>query len=229
MCADFDDVAKQVAKDCKMEERAGKNWMKDSTEDLCKNIFGDSDGGHSECTILAQEKLLGYSLKCMLNSERREEMKDGALMYKNKDDTFATGLVNLFFFECGAASTGNVWLHPSGYVKPWKPEQNVAAHNLGAVDDGADGQSDDDEDLSKDADDELQAGLDDAYAWDSSGADQKTKRDPMDDEQFKIRYELGELTEDELVDLNDADLEEYLVSDKYDANARDKDDAKSEL
>ena len=50
----------------------------------------------------AQSKLLGYSLKCMLDDQRRNTMEDGGLAYKHPD-TMVTGLVNMFFFECAAA------------------------------------------------------------------------------------------------------------------------------
>ena len=39
-------------------------------------------------------------------------------MYKNADK-MASGLVNLFFFECKKEYTGSVWMQEPGYVTPW--------------------------------------------------------------------------------------------------------------
>ena len=50
--------------------------MEDPTDVLCENVFGGKDGS-TACTAMAQEKLLGYSLKCMLDNSRQEKMKDG--------------------------------------------------------------------------------------------------------------------------------------------------------
>jgi hypothetical protein len=55
---------------------------------------------------LAQEKLLGYPLRCMIAPERHEKMKDGGLMYKNNASQYTSGLVNMFFFECKTEYTG---------------------------------------------------------------------------------------------------------------------------
>lgn len=207
--------------------------MEDSTDDLCANIFGDKESGPTACTLLSQERLLGYPLKCLLASERMENMKDGGLMYKNADK-MTSGLVNLFFFECKKEYTGGVWMQDPEYVKPYQPTEKPPPPPEGYLPkDGDDEQhrqqEEDEEDLSKDADDEdgsdwkmtpskeeeggkTAEGGEDASAWDK---EQSSKKDQMLNEDFKMRYELGELTDDELLELDDEDLAEYLQSGKF--------------
>lgn len=229
-CDDFDEVAENTAKECKMADLAGPTWMEDATDDLCANIFGDQESGPTSCTRLAQERLLGYPLKCLLSPERMESMKDGGLMYKNADP-MTSGLVNLFFFECKKEHTGRVWLQDPEYVKPYQPGKKSAKGYL--AEDGDDVRrrqlDEDEEDLSKDADDEpgsdwkmtpskeeegetTAEGGEDASA---RGEKRRSEKGRMLDEDFKMRYDLGELKDDELLELDDEDLAAYLQSGKF--------------
>ena len=210
---EFDVAAQQVADECGIEERKGPTWMEDSTDTLCSNVFlEDGDVNRpSPCTTLAQEKLLGYTMKCMLDEKRQGKMADGGLMYKHENKATA-GLVNLFFFECPKNYTGNVWMQDPGYVLPYKAPSERPKDDDGDGDDDDDEELDSgfDEDLSKDADDELDSEFE--MEERSTGQDWDDSEDPMENEDFKMRYELGELTDDELMQLSDDDLTEYLAT-----------------
>ena len=215
-CDTFDDFASQAAKKCNFKKALGDTWETDTTEVLCKRA--------SKCFPLAQKTLLGYSLKCMLNKDRRKEMKDGGIMYYNKDDPMSTGLVNLFFFECpNTDGAAQMWMNPPSYVKPYKPPKAGPQQPVSGTYE--------EEDLSKDADDEGDT-FKVEEVGDVADAFMGDQKDPMDDESFKMRYDLGELTEDEMAQLKEDDFIAYVESSNFDKSEKyekDADAAKDEL
>jgi hypothetical protein len=112
-----------------------------------------------------------------------------------------------------------------GYVKPYQaPAPPPGPGERGPRSLITKGQEADDyeEDLSKDADDEVESewkmtpsegtAEETAPAGGSPEKGEWGKKDPMDNEDFKMRYELGELSDDEILGLDEEDLAEYLSS-----------------
>eukprot|EP00227_Mantoniella_beaufortii_P010369 CAMPEP_0197592788 /NCGR_PEP_ID=MMETSP1326-20131121/15807_1 /TAXON_ID=1155430 /ORGANISM="Genus nov. species nov., Strain RCC2288" /LENGTH=658 /DNA_ID=CAMNT_0043158559 /DNA_START=185 /DNA_END=2161 /DNA_ORIENTATION=- len=245
-CEEFDAAAVAVAEECRFEEKLGPDWKDIEMDMLCDNAFGEG----SNCAAIAQSKLLGYSLKCMLDNERRNMMADGSMSYKGPNHV-VTGLVNMFFFECPASSTGNVWINEPGFVKPIRhrgTQDGPGGHNNQL---GVDGEED--EDLSLDADDEADVSKtskkggkwDAKERWDdleeeeasakrksgssSSSGGRVRKQVPLEELglDFKARFELGKLSEDETMRLLDEDLQEYIEAGHMDKKTKSTYDKKT--
>jgi hypothetical protein len=112
-CDALDDAVSDVLESC--PGVAETTWRPDDddddeddddvkTRDACEAVFGygaSDDGRGNACAAAAREKLVGFTLKCILNGKKKV-IKNNRIAYAREDeDEAAEAVANLFFFRCG--------------------------------------------------------------------------------------------------------------------------------